>query len=73
MDNQNDNSTMLSVVVQLLDGTTMTLQVGMLWSLANLREEISFYQSEDLGYEWTFRVLTPTAKVASKKVCIKFY
>lgn len=55
---QHGDVEMIEVSVELLDGTSMTFQVGREWSLNSLRQQLKFYMDDAQAFQ--FVVLSPS-------------
>ncbi|CAM6122445.1 unnamed protein product [Calypogeia fissa] len=49
---------MVALKVELLDGTSISLDVGKTWGFRDLREEISYYM--DCNIKWAFGICIAT-------------
>lgn len=65
---QSDAVEMMSLEVELLDGTHINLDVGKNWGLHDLREEVGFYINSEDNTKWIFGIVNPAKPERWEKV-----
>ncbi|CAM6125748.1 unnamed protein product [Calypogeia fissa] len=59
---------MMTLKVDLLDGTSMTLDVGRNWGFRDLREEVGFYMDSNEHTSWVFGIMNATKSGRWEKI-----
>ncbi|CAM6110630.1 unnamed protein product [Calypogeia fissa] len=59
---------MMTLKVDLLDGTSVTLDVGRNWGFRDLREEVGFYMDLDEHTSWVFGIMNATKSERWEKI-----